>query len=236
MRQNSFVTRIREIGGKKSIPRLIIDGFRLGLEFGYYKLLKSGRKFGFAGKNYKYFYFPYNATWRNERAIEIPIVWDFVLKSLGGEILEFGNVLSHYFNIKHDIIDKYEKGKGVLNEDIVKFKPLKKYNLIVAISTLEHVGWDEEPKEPEKILEAVENLRQILNKGGRAIVSVPLGYNSYLDNLIRRGEIFDEQFIMKRITDDNLWREVSLEEVREISYGKPFPFANGVVIGILRKS
>jgi len=51
-------------------------------------------------------------------------------------------VLSHYFAVKHDIVDKYEIAPSVVNEDLVNFKPGKKYDLIVSISTLEHVGWD----------------------------------------------------------------------------------------------
>jgi hypothetical protein len=235
MRQNSISTRIREIGGKKSVPRMIIDGLKLSVEYGHHRIFKSHRRFVFNKQLMKYFYFPYNATWRNERAIEIPIIRDFVLNNKSGRVLEFGNVLSHYFDINHDIIDKYEKGKSVLNEDIVKFKPLKKYDLIVAISTLEHVGWDEKPREPAKILDAVANLRKILNKGGSAIISVPLGYNSYLDKLVHDKKIFDEQFIMKRVSGDNLWREVSLSEVKGVKYGKPFPFANAVVFGLIKK-
>ena len=34
-----------------------------------------------------------------------------------------------------------------------------KYDLIVTISTLEHVGWDEEPRDPSKVLRAIENLK-----------------------------------------------------------------------------
>jgi hypothetical protein len=59
-------------------------------------------------------------------------------------ILEIGNVLSHYFPVNHDIVDKYEKADGVINQDVVHFYSPKKYDLIVSVSTLEHVGWDED--------------------------------------------------------------------------------------------
>jgi len=66
-----------------------------------------------------------------------------VRKYRGKNILEIGNVLSRHIKLEHDILDKYETAKGVINEDIVDFKSEKKYDLIISISTLEHVGWDE---------------------------------------------------------------------------------------------
>ena len=36
--------------------------------------LRPAGTFVFAGHVYRYFRHPYNATWRNERAVEIPIV------------------------------------------------------------------------------------------------------------------------------------------------------------------
>ena len=55
-----------------------------------------------------------------------------------------------YYKFEHDIVDKYEKKKGIINQDIVDYKPDKKYDLIISISTLEHVGWDETPRENYK--------------------------------------------------------------------------------------
>ena len=43
----------------------------------------------------------------------------------------------------HDVLDKYEKGNNVINDDVVSFSTEVKYDLIVSVSTLEHVGWDE---------------------------------------------------------------------------------------------
>jgi len=78
-----------------------------------------------AVKRYLRFCARYNTTWRNERAIEIPVVYDIVAQETG-DILEVGNVLSHYFHINHDVVDKYEKAEGVTNEDIVDYSPNKK--------------------------------------------------------------------------------------------------------------
>jgi hypothetical protein len=95
------------------------------VEYCYYRLFKASRTFTFQGEVYRYFYHPYNITWRNERAVEVPIVWKIVNKYVGRNVLEVGNVLSHYFPVHHDVLDKYEKAKGVINEDVVEFSPAK---------------------------------------------------------------------------------------------------------------
>ena len=43
----------------------------------------------------------------------------------------------------------------MINQDVVDFKTNEKYDLIVSISTLEHVGWDEEPRDDKKISKAL---------------------------------------------------------------------------------
>ena len=117
------------------------------IPFLYYKLFMRNRTFSFQQKKYNYFIKEYNTTWRTERAVEIPIVCQ-VIGERKGKILEVGNVLSHYFNFEHDIVDKYEKGEGVNNQDVTTLDLKDKYDLILSISTLEHVGWDE--KNPRK--------------------------------------------------------------------------------------
>lgn len=163
-----------------------------------------------------------------------------IAKSCEGSILEVGNVLSHYFLFNHDIVDKYEKAEGVVNEDVTKITFSKKYDLIISISTLEHVGWDEDPKkqimlnENQKIRQAIDKLRTLLNPGGRIVVTVPVGYNPNLDFLLKSEKtIFDKLFCLKRISNDNKWVETTWKEIENSKFNKPFPFANGLVIGII---
>ncbi len=56
---------------------------------------------------------------------------------------------------------------GVINEDVVDFKPSKKYDFIFSLMSLQCVGWYESPQEPRKFLRAIENLKTILLKMGR---------------------------------------------------------------------
>lgn len=194
-------------------------------------------RFTFQGSIYNYFYHEYHLTWNCERAVEIPIIWEIVKKYNGKRILEVGNVLSHYFSINHDILDKYEKANGVINQDVVDFRPNKKYDLIVSISTLEHVGWDEKPQDDMKILKAIQNLKSILAQNGKIVVTLPLGYNNVMDNLIRNGDIqFTKMFCLKRISNDNnKWIEVSWKDVQYARYNYPFPRANGLIVGVIEK-
>jgi hypothetical protein len=48
---------------------------------------------------------------------------EIVRKYQGTNILEIGNVLSYHVRFEHDILDKYEIAKGIMNEDVVDFRP-----------------------------------------------------------------------------------------------------------------
>lgn len=210
-------------------------GLKVQLACLYSRIFKR-RKFRFRGNAYRYFYHEYNCTWTNERAVEVPIVWECVRRFDGKRILEVGNVLSHYFRISHDVVDKYEPGAGVINEDIVRYTSRDDYDLIVSISTIEHIGWDEpEKKDVGKILRVIENMQRLCSPGGTILVTWPVGYNTALDRMYDSGRLqFSEQYFMKKKTEGNLWVETVWGDIREIKYGSPFRGANGLIIGILR--
>jgi glycosyltransferase involved in cell wall biosynthesis len=239
-----LLSRAKEIYKERGIRYVTRAGvkrihFRLTLFLGYYyyKTFESRRTFIFQGKTYRYFYHNYNRTWRNERAVEVPIVWQILKKYEGKNILEVGNVLSHYFSVSHDIIDKYEKIDSVISHDAVDFNPPKRYDLIVSISTLEHIGWDEILRDSTKIPHTIENLERLLAPKGKMIVTLPLGYNPELDKLLGDGKIqFTRRFCLKRVSKDNKWMEADWKEVKNARYDGPFPYANGLVIGIIEKS
>jgi len=152
------------------------------------------------------------------------------------KILEIGNVLSHYFDINHDVLDKYERDHNVINEDIVNFNPVTKYDLIVSISTFEHIGWDETPCEPKKVYHCIEKVKSLLSKNGRAIITVPFGYNLDMDKLFQDKIIkFTKQHYLKRISRDNDWKESDWKSIKDTKYNYPFPAANGLIIGIIER-
>jgi len=241
-----LLSKVKRVAREKGIRYVVLAGIRkmrnrltVSFWYNYYRIFKSWRKLRFQQKEYKYFYHKYNTTWRNERVVEIPVVWDIV-KTCKENILEVGNVLSHYFAVNHVIVDKYEKAEGVITEDVTEIRLPQKYDLIVSISTLEHVGWDENQSdhkilhEHEKIIHAIAKLKEHLNPKGKIVVTLPLGYNPDLDALLKNGKIrFDRLFCLKRISRDNRWIETDWKNVEDSKFNSPFAFANGLVIGVI---
>jgi hypothetical protein len=193
--------------------------------------VKSTTNLIFNFKMYKYFRHEFNITGKNERIVELPIVLDFYSRCVRNRILEIGNVLSHYQRIQHDVVDKYEVLPGVINEDIVNYCPKTKYEAIISISTLEHIGWDEDPKDTTKILKAIDHIRKLLTPEGRMMITLPFGYNVIMDQMIEEGVIrFKHQRYMKRISQENTWKQVQYKKIRNASYNTPYPYANAVMI------
>jgi hypothetical protein len=191
--------------------------------------------FAFQGRRYRYFCHPTNMTWRSERCVEVAVAYPAVRRFSEADVLEVGNVLGLYFPTKHEVVDKYESAPGVYNVDVLDFRPSKKYGLIVSISTLEHVGWDEKPREPKKALDAIKHLTSLLKPDGMILVTLPMGWNYELDNFLRSGAIrFSHLYCLKRISSSK-WKESDWNEIRNAKFGSPFPFANGLVVGIIRK-
>mgnify|MGYP001563414444 FL=1 len=218
----------------RAIPKISKDFF-----LNCYFRLIPGHKFIFRGFILRYFRHAYNRTWENERTIEIPIIYEFIKRNREKNILEIGNVLSNYYpSLRHDIVDKYEKAPRVINEDIINFRPAKSYDVIVSISTFEHIGLDEAEKLPEKILKSVRHvINNCLSPNGTFVMVVPLGYNPILDNFIRRKELgFDRYYYLKRISANNRWIEIAEKDIFGAKFGKPFPSGNVEVICIFGHS
>jgi hypothetical protein len=120
----------------------------------------------------------------------------------------------------------------VINQDAVTFRGDGPYDLIVSVSTLEHVGWDDEPREPRKVLRALENLVSQLAPGGRLMATLPLGYNPGLDALLAAGEVpFTRMSCLKR-SGLNTWTEVPWSAVQGSAYDDGrWPGTTGLVFG-----
>lgn len=199
-------------------------------------LSRRQKTFLFENVPIKYFFSEYNqATW-NERTVEIPIAMEWIIKFRGKKILEVGAVLKHYVKGSWDVLDKYEQGAGIINTDVVDLSLKKKYDLIISVSTLEHVGLDEEDINPKKGRVAVERLRNCLATNGALIATASVGYNHDWDTLMFGNKLdFDELKFMKRINALNEWKEVTKEEAQRCVYGWPFNNAQAIAIGIIRK-
>lgn len=206
------------------------------VQFLLFSLRHAGRRFSYAGKELPYFIRRHNTTFRNERAVEIPICLDWLERFKGRDILEVGNVMSHYLPVTWTVVDKYEAGPGIVNVDIVDYRPDGGYDLVFSISTLEHVGKDEEDQDPGKATRAMTHIaRRYLKPGGTFVFTVPIGYNLPMDADLFGGAVpLTEKRFLLRVSADNVWREASADEVRGSIYGEPFENANALFVGVVK--
>lgn len=188
-------------------------------------------KYSIHKRYYSYLVHMYNFTWTNERCVEIPYFSQIVALYSPSKVLEVGNTLSHYQKVKHTVIDKYETEPGVLATDILDYKPRGKFDLIIAISTVEHIGWHEAEKRSQKALEAITHITSLLAPKGRFVFSFPLGVNPSLDKALKENSLGGAKLIfMRRKNRLNIWEETSYPQVKSVKYNTPFPNANALCI------
>lgn len=190
------------------------------------------KNFTFRGESLPYLLHRYNMTWASERCVEVPIARSWTARHQPEQTLEIGNVLSHYGPVSHDILDKFEKAQGVINEDVLSFKPTKRYSLILSVSTFEHIGYDDETigSSADKILTAINTCVKWLDRSGEMLVTVPIGYNPQLDDLLKENRLpaKDECYLKKHGSLD--WRECTKQEALACRYKEPFPYANAIAV------
>lgn len=136
--------------------------------------------FTYDGEHLEYARDTYNATEFNERTVEIPIARHFIARH--GLDLEVGNVLRHYGYCDHKVVDRYDPDPHVANLDVLDI--VGAAGSVVAISTLEHVGWDEPRRDSTKAIQALQHLIAISD---RLLVTVPMGYHPGLDTHLLYG-------------------------------------------------
>lgn len=219
--------------GIKSIPYIFYYSFkRWGLSYLFtpiFSLLRSDMRFMYKSKRLKYFYHNYNMTWNNSRAIEIPIAMFYLKDVESDKVLEIGNVMKHYGDYGHDVVDKYERADGVNNQDVENITSNKKYDLILSISTMEHVGQDEKPCEPKKSVRSIRRLKKLLSPKGKLVVTLPFSHNHALDE--ERKKLFNDITYYQNIKYDwNIINEKTLlASDTEPKFGVPYKF---VYVGV----
>ena len=195
--------------------------------------LAGARPFDLGGERFTHLVHPFILD--NERTVEIPLALRLVERRPGARILEVGNVLAAYRRFDHTVVDKYEKATGVINADIVEYRPERPFDLILCLSTLEHVGWDETPRDDAKLGVALVAMSRMLAPGGELLVTMPLGYNANLDRLLEADALpFTERRFLRRTSADNRWVEATWAEVRGARFGTPYGCANALVVGRVR--
>ena len=196
-------------------------------------LLKE-RTVVFRGEPIPLVYARHNVTWANERCVELALARRFLAGIPAERILEVGNVTPHYFAGGHTVVDKYEP--GALQVDIVDFEPDRRFDLILSISTFEHIAFDEAggPEEPDavadKIRAALDRCLGSLAPGGTFVITVPVGYNPALDAMVAADGLGSDRATWFKRFPGRHWREVGREEGLRCRYGSPYAFANAIML------
>jgi hypothetical protein len=232
------------------------------------------RQFTFCDKHLFYNRIAFNNC--AERAVEIPLAFDFLAQQADKEpILEVGNVLQHYENalsdtlgIRHrQIIDKFEVGPGIKNIDLFDLDSTQKYQTIICVSTVEHVGQNCDPRgmfgeqkrssDLEAPLKAIAKLYDLLEVGGRALITLPFGKlidggwyiqasSTYLDLLVTSYDIPHEALSVgflqciarerKMVNPRQLWIEAEPEQLTEVRYDDVHSGARAIAVLELTKA
>lgn len=219
----SAVAELRQYIDDWGVVRLTTNLGRRARQHATYRLadaLDRPPTFPYQGRQLTHFWHPYNRTWLSERALEIPIARDFLARMApGASGLEIGNVLAHYQPVSHRVVDKYEQAPGVENLDVVDVTTAEPLDYVIAISTIEHVGWDEPVRDLGKAVAAVQLLRSLLRADdGRFLLTVPLGHNPGLDAWLLQGDhgaLATEQYV--RDPRDR-WHRTDRLEAHQVKY------------------
>lgn len=186
--------------------------------------------FTYRGQKYDYFDHPYNHTRQNERAVEVSIAWSEILPYRGFEhrVLEVGAVLPHYLDWqpehRHSVIDLRETLDGVINVDMLAWEPGQTFDLIICISTLEHLGGQAQAEQ------AVERMAQWLTPKGQMLITLPHWFNAtwvtpeWIGSMGLAATRFDKTDPVKHI-----WKQKPLD-LAPLAYDGRSKWANTVYI------
>ena len=72
--------------------------------------------------------------------------------------------------------------------------------------------------------------RRLLTAGGQLVLTLPLGYNPALDRMITDGQLGRDRAIFLKRSGRLAWQTVYAEAALACEYGRPFPYANAVMI------
>jgi len=100
--------------------------------------------------------------------------------------------------------------------------PQEKYDKIIAISTLEHVG--EDSGDPSLAINAIEHLKILLDDCGEMLITIPVGFNTPLEeNLFNLGmEVYG------LVEENGIWHECD----PRILNGRTYNFAGNTATGL----
>jgi SAM-dependent methyltransferase len=178
-----------------------------------------------------------NHAWLTERAVEVPVARAHLADRRGDRVLEVGNVLGHYGPVAHTVVDRHERAPGVINADVLAFDPAGEYDLIISVSTIEHVGWDEAPRDPTAAARALRHLEGLLAPGGELLVTVPVGYHPAFERFVRSDAAgWDTLTALRADPRTGRWSQVDPDATLGVEYDRLLYTARAVLVGRLRRS
>jgi hypothetical protein len=233
---SSFAARLRGLVGRGGQRKVVLRAFRCARARAKSYITPfdarclRNRTFAFDGKVYNYAIARYNCTWNNERAVEVAHMRDVIRAVPDLEILEVGIVLKINTFGNWTVCEKHEEHADVLPLDVIEFSLRKRFKRIIAIATLEHVGFDEPELNPDALPQAVTHLVRHLDEGGKLFCTLPLGYNPSVDMHLRNGSSgFDSIQYLAR-TGLMRWKECLPGDAFKKRYGTPYECANALAI------
>jgi SAM-dependent methyltransferase len=190
--------------------------------------------FELAGRCFTYQVSDYNSTTICERAVEVPVGLALLGQATDGEasVLEVGAVLPHYRAgwpaDAHTVIDLHEEYPGVINADVLTWEPNNSFDLIISISTLDHLH------DLEELIDALRRLRRWLAPGGLLFITLPFGQpawvggGEWIDRFVLGENDATTVWRMDKIDPlDHLWEQADLDDA-PLAYHGPSLFANTV--------
>ena len=117
------------------------------------------------------------------------------------DVVEVGAVMPYYQDVvKHEIIDPYDPRATI--RDFMENQDLMLMN-VLCISTIEHIGTtDYATNERQNIVDknaAINALKQILDDGENCLISIPIGYNHFLDSWLEENLDILNCFAYKKV-------------------------------------
>lgn len=150
--------------------------------------------------------------------------------------------MRQYMRSEHVVVDKYEHRGGNLNIDILDYHPQEYFDLILSLSTLEHIGREgaeltgDDLFDGAKPARALSHLRRLLNPGGRLVITVPRGWNPWLDAAMDDGSFACQEHYWLKRDAQNYWTETTDEDARSLKFDTPYHFANAIYVGYDRRT
>ena len=81
-----------------------------------------------------------------------------------------------------------------------------------------------------KILTAIAACRALLQPDGRLVITVPLGYNPHLDQLIEQDALGQDRASFMLRSGAREWSEVARHQAVGTPFGRPWPYANALMV------